>query len=523
MPEIINRFRALPDDPYILGVLIFLVVVILLVVIRKANWKKQYILLSYIRDKEAKEAKGALQEARRTIAHEREVAEQKLKEIEESIKDAAYRQKEMMELTVQRSAEATAADEKAQAAEKRLTTLKNKYVRSKALLDSAISSISRYAEGTLPGQEAFVRDIGALADEFSSVEPVDLKALSIKDLRAQFRQNARNIQDLCQTYQDKYTTKTNATIYRLVVLALQEGIQNIYHGLTYGNLDAGITKLRTLTTKCFEIAIDGNQTILATLSRFIGQVEHLYIESIKIEYEYYIKRERAKEEQRAIREQMRQEAEERKMLEHQRRQIENEEKKYHNEISRLQDQMTQTDEEKEIAMLKQRLSEVEALLSQVEEKKEEIVTLQSGKAGTVYIISNLGSFGDSMFKIGMTRRLEPMDRVRELGDASVPFPFDVHSMIFSDDAVALEYRLHKELAQQRVNKVNLRKEFFSVSVDVLEDLVNQIDPSAAFERTMLAEQFHQSLSIDMPPDETLDDMLSDNDDSTDDDLVNEEY
>ena len=173
-------------------------------------------------------------------------------------------------------------------------------------------------------------------------------------------------------------------------------------------------------------------------------------------------------------------------------------------------------------MLK-RLSEVEALLSQVEEKKEEIVTLQSGKAGTVYIISNLGSFGDSMFKIGMTRRLEPMDRVRELGDASVPFPFDVHSMIFSDDAVALEYRLHKELAQQRVNKVNLRKEFFSVSVDVLEDLVNQIDPSAAFERTMLAEQFHQSLSIDMPPDETLDDMLSDNDDSTDDDLVNEEY
>ena len=123
MPEIINRFRALPDDPYILGVLIFLVVVILLVVIRKANWKKQYILLSYIRDKEAKEAKGALQEARRTIAHEREVAEQKLKEIEESIKDAAYRQKEMMSWLFSDPLRHGSGRE-AQAAEKRLTTLK---------------------------------------------------------------------------------------------------------------------------------------------------------------------------------------------------------------------------------------------------------------------------------------------------------------------------------------------------------------------------------------------------------------
>ena len=218
---------------------------------------------------------------------------------------------------------------------------------------------------------------------------------------------------------------------------------------------------------------------------------------------------------------MRQEAEERRALEIQRKQVENEEKKYHNEIGRLREQMlaSSAEESETINMLRNRIAEVEALLAQVEEKKEEIITLQNGKAGTVYIISNLGSFGDKMFKIGMTRRLEPMDRVRELGDASVPFPFDVHSLVFSEDAVALEYSLHKELPQQRVNKINMRKEYFNVDIDQLEELVNRLDPSAPFERTMLAEQYHQSLSIDMPPEETAIDMESD--DGTEDILEEE--
>ena len=95
----------------------------------------------------------------------------------------------------------------------------------------------------------------------------------------------------------------------------------------------------------------------------------------------------------------------------------------------------------------------------------------------------------------MTRRLEPMDRVRELGDASVPFAFDVHAMIFSEDAVSLENKLHKQLDQYRLNKVNLRKEFFKLPLDTIEKVVLQNDPAASFNRTMLAEQYRQSLSI----------------------------
>ena len=121
--------------------------------------------------------------------------------------------------------------------------------------------------------------------------------------------------------------------------------------------------------------------------------------------------------------------------------------------------------------------------------------MQNGRAGYVYVISNLGSFGENVFKIGMTRRLNPQERVDELGDASVPFKFDVHSFIFSEDAVGLENELHKRLDLQRVNKMTIRKEFFYSSIDELEKLVLEIQPTAAFCKTMLAEQYRQSLMI----------------------------
>ena len=89
----------------------------------------------------------------------------------------------------------------------------------------------------------------------------------------------------------------------------------------------------------------------------------------------------------------------------------------------------------------------------------------------------------------------PFERIKELGSASVPFTFDIHSFIFSDDAVGLEQKLHNILEDKRVNKINLRKEFFKVSIDELEELVNDIDPSAEFNKTMIAEEYHQSLSL----------------------------
>ena len=209
----------------------------------------------------------------------------------------------------------------------------------------------------------------------------------------------------------------------------------------------------------------------------------------------YVKKEQARQEQIEIRERMRVEAAERKALADARKRIENEESKYEAELAKVREQLEKaTDAETEV--LNKRILELQAQLAEVQVKKDDIVRLEHGKAGTVYVISNLGSFGDDVFKIGMTRRLEPQERINELGSASVPFTFDVHSLIFSEDAVALESRMHERLNARRLNKVNLRKEFFKVSIDELEKLVNEIEPTAEFSRTMAAEEYRQSLSSD---------------------------
>lgn len=118
-----------------------------------------------------------------------------------------------------------------------------------------------------------------------------------------------------------------------------------------------------------------------------------------------------------------------------------------------------------------KLASLQEQLRQAEEKNQRALSMvQQTRTGHVYVISNIGSFGGDMFKIGMTRRLEPTDRVRELGDASVPFEFDVHA-IFSEDAPTLEKQLHRNFLRQQVNKVNPRKEFFRLAIaDIKQEL-----------------------------------------------------
>lgn len=384
--------------------------------------------------------------------------------------------------------------------EKRRKTAENRIAKAKPLYDSMRHAMDTFMD------PAYTRDelSEVFRADFDSEDEPPLKCLTMKALRVKYKANEKNINEVTAQYQAQYTTKANVTIYKLMVMALNAELRIILSELSYGKLDAAIEHVKSITAEYYTIATDGNKTIVNTLNRFIGQIEGLYINAVNIEYEYYIQRERAKEEQRALRERMRQEAEERKALEAQRKQVENEEKKFEQEMQRVQAEMDRTKDDAEIDNLKKRLAELEQQLSGVNERKEEIAALQNGKAGTVYIISNIGSFGEDVFKIGMTRRLEPQERVNELGDASVPFPFDVHSFIFSEDAVALETALHHELNAQRVNKVNLRKEFFRVSLDDLEKLVERIDPTAPFQRTILAEQYMQSLSIDAPEEARID-------------------
>lgn len=368
----------------------------------------------------------------------------------------------------------------------KINRYKELYKSIEHVLDTFISTDIPYINCRLNPYDK--KDLEDLVPSIS----LQFHSLDVKELRKAYKENEKQIDQLMELYKSRYTTKSNKSIYSLVVIALKAELQNVLYNLKYDKLEKSIEDIKTISAKYLKIAAEGNQSIAGTLTKFVGEMEYLFINAVKIEYSYYTKKEQARQEQLALKEQMRQEAEERKALEAEKKKVEKEESKYKAEIEKLQGTLEQADSDAETQKLRARILELQKQLSDVVVKKEEITNLQNGKAGNVYIISNLGSFGKDVFKIGMTRRLDPQDRINELGSASVPFKFDVHSFIFSEDAVALEKKLHDTLNEKRLNKINLRKEFFKVDISELEELVSSIDPTAEFNKTMLAEEFHQS-------------------------------
>ena len=162
----------------------------------------------------------------------------------------------------------------------------------------------------------------------------------------------------------------------------------------------------------------------------------------------------------------------RREIEREKQKIEKEENQFNNEVKKLMGYMQKAKDDVEKQLYIDKIQELEDKLKALASDKENVLQReQNTRAGFVYIISNIGSFGESVYKIGMTRRLDPMDRINELSSASVPFPFDVHAMIFSEDAPALETLLHHHFQNSQVNKVNARKEFFRVDLDEIKQLV----------------------------------------------------
>lgn len=391
--------------------------------------------------------------------------------------------------------------EQSQKLEKQVTSQRNKIARSKELYQSIEYALDTFLVSDVSYNNCRLNphDKEDLEELVPSVI-LKLHCMDVKDLRKAYRENAKQIDRLMDLYEARYTTKANKSIYSLMVIALKAELQNVLYNLKYDKLDSSIENIRSISSKYLKIAGEGNQSIAGTLTKFIGELEYLFINAVKIEYNYYVRKEQAKQEQLALKEQMRQEAEERKALEAERKKVEKEESKFKTEIDKLTVALSESTSASDKEQLHTRILDLQKQLSDIIIKKDEIVNLQNGKAGNVYIISNLGSFGQDVFKIGMTRRLDPQDRVNELGSASVPFKFDVHSFIFSEDAVGLEKKLHETLNEKRLNKVNMRKEFFKIDITELEKLVSSIDPTAEFNSTMLAEEYRQSVDMQVPYD-----------------------
>lgn len=202
-----------------------------------------------------------------------------------------------------------------------------------------------------------------------------------------------------------------------------------------------------------------------------------------------------KEQQRLIREQIREEERARREFEKAIKDAEKEEQLLKKLIEKAQKEVEKANEEEKEKFL-DKLNALEGRLKLAEEKNQRAISMaQQTKAGNVYVISNIGSFGEDVFKIGMTRRLEPLDRVRELGDASVPFEFDVHALIFSENAPLLERQLHKKFLKLQLNKVNPRKEFFNVNLTEIKNVCNGLGITVKWTMIAEAKQYRESLAL----------------------------
>ncbi|MDK1672818.1 DUF4041 domain-containing protein [Staphylococcus saprophyticus] len=221
------------------------------------------------------------------------------------------------------------------------------------------------------------------------------------------------------------------------------------------------------------------------------------LEKLNLIYEKEKKIEHEREIQKEIKEQMKEEERVRRELENERKKLEKEERQFSNEVNSLFKRLEKSNNDIEKELYAEKIKQLEQKLQALEEDKKDVINRETNtRAGYVYVISNIGSFGEDVFKIGMTRRLEPYDRVKELGDASVPFGFDVHAMIFSDDAPRLENTLHRHFRSREINKVNHRKEFFRVNIDEIEHVVKtEHNNTVEFTKIAQAEQYWESKNL----------------------------
>ena len=239
-----------------------------------------------------------------------------------------------------------------------------------------------------------------------------------------------------------------------------------------------------------------NKLGVTTNTEITADFLRLKLEELALTYEYEQKKYEEKEEQRQIREQMREEEKAQKELEKAQREAEDEERRYQKALDKAKSELG-TASQKELEVLNEQITTLEKRLAEAHERKERAIAMaQLTKVGHIYVISNIGSFGEHVYKIGMTRRLDPLDRIRELGDASVPFQFDVHAIIYSENAPQLEYELHKKFSNNRLNRINNRKEFFHVTLDEIEAFVKE-HANAEIEFTRLAEarEYRETLTL----------------------------
>ncbi len=360
-----------------------------------------------------------------------------------------------------------------------------------------LDSLQREYNVTLARHKELLATIGAMEEDEELIECGIYKPAYSFEFSTEYKLKLDNVRALQkQKVKDKAAVAADASgpkaemnrLVRLVLRAFNGECDALASKLTWKNVTKTLEQVGR-TAQAINKLVESHGIEIS--SEYIN----LKLSEMQLVHEFQERKQAELEEQRAIREQMREEEKARREYEKALKDAADEQRRYQKALSEAQAKLATTH-----GAELERLNEAIALLSgQLEGAKEKGLRAQSmaelTKSGHVYVISNMGSFGEKVYKIGMTRRLEPQERVNELGDASVPFKFDVHAMIYSKDAPALERKLHEHFRARQVNLVNDRKEFFYAKLNEIEQAVHSMHGEIEFTLAVEAKEYRESCAL----------------------------
>lgn len=369
---------------------------------------------------------------------------------------------------------------------KQLNDLKSELYETTQRLEDAKKNIIETDEAVL------LQTFGVYTPHYmySTSDEYKARLKNIRDQQKDMIKNGRAVTGNLQWQVNGSASKGKKMVsdmQKLLMRAFNAECDDAIEHVKFNNIDACEKKIRKSAD-----AISKLGTIMSiSITKWYSDLK---IQELYLMHEYQVKKQEEKEEAKEARARQREEARVAKELEEARKKLEKEQTHYENALSQINKQILKTKDEIALKDLLDKKKEIESHLNGIENEMKEVdYRAANQRAGYVYVISNIGAFGENIYKIGMTRRLEPQERVDELGDASVPFNFDVHAMIFSDDAPGLEAALHNAFADRKLNYINQRREFFAVTLDEIKEVVkNNYDKTVEFVDIPPAEQYRES-------------------------------
>jgi hypothetical protein len=408
-------------------------------------------------------------------AKERDAARAKIAEIEKTYSGIIDIDKE---IGVRKS---TIAELEAQIAD-----LRSSYVAKREVYDRLSHELSVFED------RLDLADIGMFRPVISLGSTAEYKD-AIEDIRERQKEMiSKKTAIICPTTwtvsgsEAKGRTMINRNI-RMTLRAYNNECEVLVNRVSWKNYDS----IQSRMLKCRQTYNDLNESLGIVVTE---QFERLKLDELRLVYEEAFRHQEEKDRIREEKEREREEAKAQRELQAEIARSEKREREREAALAAARSELAAASEAQRTAY-QVRVAELEEQLAKAHEQTERTKSMaEQTRIGHVYIISNIGSFGEEVFKIGMTRRLEPLDRIRELGDASVPFPFEIHALIFTEDAPALERELHAAMEDARVNRVNLRKEFFRASSAHVAQVVRKRFPNVVYVEQPQSQEYLGSMS-----------------------------